>query len=291
MSDIRNETSPIVPGAMLCYIRAHMNSRICCGFLRLLSVPVFLLLTVAVGFAKDSGQTVTWPDAGTPVLRFTFAKFKEIGGVGSQHTYVSDTTAENLWNKNIPDASFTLYLFDKNKTRIGEGFLTLSNVGPGQLVKFQTTIQMSGSPVSLSVVARSVPRELGPAAPARKVTITINSVPQGASVKVDGTEIGTTPKLAQLAVGSHKLEFSKEGFNTGTFPLEIGPDDASGGSVSYELGTSAHDTVELRDGTVLSGDLLSIDATDVTVRVAGGAQHFDRNEVKRILLVERDRPQ
>jgi hypothetical protein len=251
-----------------------------------------LLLMISPASAKEQPvQTVSWPEAGSPVLKFTFGKFKEIGGVGSQHTYVSDTTAQNLWSKNIPDATFTLYLFDKNKTRIGEGFLTLSNVGSGQLVKFQTTIQMSGSPTSLSLVARSVPRELGPIAPARRVSITINSVPQGALVKVDGTELGTTPKLAQLAVGNHKLEFSKEGFNTGTFPLEIGSDDASGGSVSYELGTSAHDTLELRDGTVLTGDLLSIDAAEITVRVAGTAQHFDRNQVKRILLVERDRPQ
>jgi hypothetical protein len=232
-----------------------------------------------------------WPDSGTPVLRFNFGKFKEIGGVASQHTYVSDTTAENLWGKNISDATFSLYLFDKNKTRVGEGYITLSNVGPGQTIRFQTTIQSSGSPVSLSLSARSLPRELGPVAPARKVSITINSVPQGAFVKVDGTDLGTTPKIAQLSVGSHKLDFSKEGYNTGTFPLEIGPDDASGGSVSYELGTSAHDTIELRDGTVLSGDLLSLDAADVTLRVGGSAQHFERNQVKRILLVERDRPQ
>ena len=247
-----------------------------------------LVLMVSAASAKEQpAQTVTWPEQGTPVLKFTFGKFKEIGGLGSQHTYVSDTTAQNLWSKNIPDATFTLYLFDKNHTRIGEGFLSLRNVGSGQLVKFQTTIQMSGSPTTLSVVAGSLPRELGPLAPAKKVSITINSVPQGALVKVDGTELGTTPKLAQLGVGSHKLEFSKEGFNSGTFPLEITTDDASGGSVSYELGTSAHDTLELRDGTVLTGDLLSIDATEVTVRVAGSPQHFDRNQIKRILLVER----
>jgi hypothetical protein len=69
--------------------------------------------------------------------------------------------------------------------------------------------------------------------------------------------------------------------------VEVAPDDASGGSVSYELGTSAHDTIELRDGTVLTGDLLSVTPTDVTVRIAGAAQRFDRNQIKRILLVER----
>ena len=78
----------------------------------------------------------------------------------------------------------------------------------------------------------------------------MNSVPQGAGVKIDGVDAGTTPKVAQLTVGKHLLEFSKEGFNTGHFPLEISPNDASGGSVSYELGTSAHDTIELRDGCI-----------------------------------------
>lgn len=89
-------------------------------------------------------------------------------------------------------------------------------------------------------------------------------------------------------MGKHLLEFSKEGFNVGKFPLEIGPDDTSGGSVSYELGTSAHDTVELRDGSVLNGDVESLSASEVLVRIGGSVQHFDRNQVKRILLVERE---
>jgi hypothetical protein len=268
-----------------------MSRRFICQVRSSILATVILTISfVYVGAKEQPAQTITWPGSGTQVLRFTFGKFREIGGLGSERTYVTDTTAENLWTKNIPDATFTLYLFDKNKTRIGEGYITLSNLNPAQTVKFQTTIQCSGSPVSVSLVARSLPNELGPAAPARRVSITINSVPQGAAVKVDGTEIGTTPKIAELTVGKHTLEFSKEGFNTGTFPLEIGSEDASGGSVSYELGTSAHDTIELRDGTVLSGDLLSIDATDVTIRVGGSPQHFDRNQVKRVLLVQRDRP-
>lgn len=240
-------------------------------------------------FAKDQpAQTIVWPESGNPVLRFTFGKFKEVGSFKSERTYVTDTTAENLWGKPIPDASFLLYLYDKNHTRIGEGYISISNVVRGQLVKFQTTVNSSGVPVSVSLAPKSLPAELGSLAPARHVSVTINSVPQGASLKVDGMEAGTTPKIAQLTLGKHILQFSKDGFNPGTFPVEIGPDDASGGSVSYELGTSAHDTIELRDGTVLSGDLLSIDAVDVTIRVAGAPQHFVRNQVKRILLVERE---
>ncbi len=249
----------------------------------------FLLLTLPALGKDPPAQTLTWPESGAPVLRFTFNKFKEIGSLAGQRSYVTDTTAQNLWTKPIPDATFSLYLYDKNKTRIGEGYISLSNVGPGQVVRFQTNITAAGSPVSMSLVARSVPPELGPLVPAKRVSITINSVPQGALFKVDGTDAGATPKIVQLVVGKHTLQFSKEGFNAGTFPVEISPDDASGGSVSYELGTSAHDTVELRDGTVLSGDVLSVGATDVTVRIGGAAQRFDRNQVKRILLVERDR--
>src|SRR5262249_15015136 len=97
-------------------------------------------------------------------------------------------------------------------------------------------------------------------------------------------------KMIEVGVGKHILEFGKEGFNTGHFPLEISPNDVSGGSVSYELGTSAHDTIELRDGSVLSGDLESISSTDVVVRTGGALQHLNRNQVKRVSLVERDAP-
>ena len=67
----------------------------------------------------------------------------------------------------------------------------------------------------------------------------------------------------------HRLDFSKEGFNPGAFPLEIGPNDTSGGSVSYELGSSVHDTVELRDGSVINGDLESVSCTEGVERIGG----------------------
>jgi PEGA domain len=120
------------------------------------------------------------------------------------------------------------------------------------------------------------------------VSITVNSVPQGALERVDGKEIGTTPKIIEVAVGKHELMFSKEGFNSGKFPLEISSRDASGGSVSYELGSAAHDTIELRDGSVLSGDLVSVNGMQILVRIGGNVQTFDRNQVKRLLLTQRD---
>jgi len=185
---------------------------------------------------------------------------------------------------------FNLYLFDASKARIGEGWISLNNVGIGQTVKFVTTISASGNPVSLDVDPRSLPDGYGPPKPPRQISMTVNSVPQGANLKLDGQDAGTTPASIQVGEGKHILEFSKEGFNSGNFPLSISKNDAPGGSVSYELGTSARDTIELRDGSVLSGDLESVSATDVVVRVGGAIQHLDRNQVKRILMIERDAP-
>jgi hypothetical protein len=253
---------------------------------------LFSLSVAATLYSKEPpAQVIVWPASGTPVLRFSFGKFKELSSAGKQHNYLIDTTAENVWGKKISDASFTLYLFDKSNTRIGEGWISLSNVEAGQLVKFQTTVGALGTVALLELVPRSLPAELQSLAPPKVISITVNSVPQGALLKVDGNEAGTTPKQVQISTGKHLLEFSRQGFNPGKFPLEIGPDDVSGGSVSFELGTSAHDTIELRDGSVLMGDVELVSATEVIVRIGGAVQHFNRNQVKRIALTERETPQ
>lgn len=251
----------------------------------------FVCSTITLFAKEPPPKVIIWPAQGSPVLRFTFGKFKEVGSLGNERTFMTETTAENLWTKVIPDAAFKLYLYDRNKVRIGEATVMVSNVHPGEIVKFQTTISSSGPPMSVSLAPESLPKELGPAAPPRTVSITVNTIPQGANAKLDGIEVGTTPKMLQVAAGKHLLEFSKEGFNGGKFPFEIGPDDASGGSVSFELGTSAHDTVELRDGSVLSGDLVSVSGMDVVIRIGGNEQKLDRNQVKRILFVQRQAEQ
>jgi hypothetical protein len=242
-----------------------------------------LLLAVASFFAaaKDQPfQVVSWPDSGQPVLRFTFSKFKDVGGgMGRERTYISDVGALNLSDKTISGASFSFYVFDKGKARIGEGFINLTNISAGETVKFQVTIAASGSPNSVAVLTST-------SAP-RTVSITVNSVPQGAVLSVDGKAAGTTPKFIDVGIGKHMLGFEREGFNPGKFPLEITSHDTSGGSVSYELGSAAHDTIELRDGSVLTGDLVSVSGMQVEIRMGGDAQTFERNQVKRILLTER----
>ena len=249
------------------------------------------LLFVGITCAKEPpAQVMLWPASGSPVVRFTFGKFKDAGSSGKQHNYTTDVTAENVWNKKISTAQFTVYAFDKAKVRIADGWISISDVGPGALVKFQVFFNASGTIDSLELVPKSLPTELQAFLPPKKISVTVNSVPQGAQLIIDGSPAGTTPKIVQVTPGKHVLAFSKEGFNSGTFPLETTPDDVSGGSVSYELGTSAHDTIELRDGSVLSGDVESMSGTEVLARVGGTVQHLNRNQVKRIVLIQREAP-
>jgi hypothetical protein len=250
--------------------------------IRRIVLSLFFVAFAVAAFSAETALVVTWPSSGDPILRFTFSKFKDIGSLGTQRTFVADIIAENLSGKLIPNQKFSVYVFDKKQVRIGEAWMQVDNLGPNQQAKFQISFNASGVPASVSVLAPSdIPRT---------VSVTVNSVPQGAVLKVDGVEEGVTPKVINVGVGKHQLGFSKEGFNAGTFPLEIGPDDVSGGTVSYELGTSRYDTVVLRDGTVLSGDLDSVSGMDVVVRIGGNLQHFNRNQIKQIFMVEREPP-
>lgn len=253
------------------------------------ALTIFILAALA-GAKEPPAQIIDWPNSENTVLRFSIGKIQKVGTFAGENSYVIDTSVENLSKKIIPRASFTFYMYDKNKARIGDGTLDFNNLATGETIKIKVTAATSGTPVSLSVVPFYLPPELQSYLPPKIANITVYSVPSGAKLKVDGKEYGITPIAVSLNVGSHTLEFTKEGYSNGTFPLVISPDQLSGGSVSYELGVSAHDTVELRDGTVLTADVESLDATSVTVHIAGNLQKLDRNQVKRILLIPREAP-
>src|SRR5580704_7581055 len=124
-----------------------------------LSCICFFFLVNANASAQ-SGQVMVWPASGTPVLRFTFEKFKEVSNSGNRHNYTSEVTAENLWGKKIPNATFTLYAYDKSKARIGESWVNVNDMDPGAVVKFQTFISASGTIASLSLIPKALPHEL-----------------------------------------------------------------------------------------------------------------------------------
>src|SRR5437868_813646 len=205
---------------------------------RTLAVPISTIaLFLSLGSfsaARDKpAQVLDWPNAEHPVLRFTIAKITRLALYAGRNTYALDTSVQNLGSKRISHAGFSFYLFDKNKVRIGEGYITIRNVGPNESVKMQISADAMGVPTTISVLATDLPPELQPLAPPKAVSITVYSVPSGAQLKVDGADIGMTPIAVRLTVGTHQLVFNKEGFATGTFPMVISPDQLPGGSVSF----------------------------------------------------------
>ncbi|MBI2677418.1 MAG: PEGA domain-containing protein [Candidatus Koribacter versatilis] len=248
-----------------------------------------LLLLAPFAFAKDSTavKAIDWPEA-SPVLHFTFGKLQEVGKYKGQKSYTMEVTARSMWPKKIDRADFNLYLFDDNQVRVGEGWISISNLGPGEMTKFPLNVSTLGTPVSMKLEAREMSGELARFSAPKTITTTVYSVPPGASLKVDGQSVGSTPIQVKITVGRHDLEFAKEGFHTGHFVWNVTPNDVSGGMVTYELGGLSYDTVELRDGSTITGDVISIDGAQVVVRVGGELRPYERNRVKRILLGERE---
>lgn len=237
----------------------------------------FVLVSTLSAFGKNEPIVKLWPPE-NPGLKLTFDKFRQEGSYVGQGTYVTDVTVENLTDKEISRAAFTVYFLDKNKTRIGQGTMQFAELDPHQSIKMQFVFNSMGMPASLTLSAK-----MGP----KTIPLKIVSVPEGAKLKVDGQDSGITPVVARLTVGSHQLELTKDGYATGNTPVEVTADELPGGSITIELGGLSRDTVELRDGTTLLGDVISMSMTEVVVRTDGKDQSYPRNQVKKIMLVER----
>ena len=118
----------------------------------------------------------------------------------------------------ITALQFDVYLFDKNKARVGDDVIEVKNVSPGETVKFETTVTTSGTPVLVSI------RDMSQAP--RTITLTVNSTPQGAVLKLDGVEQGPdAPPYQRWARESYTL-FHKRGiygrkFSSGDRPSRM----------------------------------------------------------------------
>jgi len=245
--------------------------------LAIVALPVFLFV-LSASAKTDPPIIMLWPPE-QPTLKLTFDKFRQQGSYAGQSTYVSDVTVENLTEKQIPRAAFLIYFLDRNKVRIGQGTLTVVDLEPRQSAKIQFQFNSIGLPASLTISVRSGEKT---------IPLKIISVPPGAALKVDGMDSGITPVLVRFSVGSHQLEVKKEGYAPGSTPLEVTADELPGGSITIELGGLSRDTVELRDGTVLLGDVISMTMLEVVVRVDGKDQKYLRNQIRKIMLVERE---
>ncbi len=245
-------------------------------------VPVLLLWAVASALAADT--VLTWPSNGNgsdTMLRFTLGKLRQISSVSGQSDYLGEALAENLSTKAITSASFYLYLLDKNGKRVGEGYLEVTNLAAGQRAKIPVTAHALGSFAGMELQPQHLPSD-----EPMKIKMSIASVPSGASLKLDAQESGVTPQVLPIAPGKHVLEFSKEGYATESTPVEIA-ENALPGSVELELNPLTFDTVVLRDGKVLLGNLLSVTGTGVNINVKGKSMTVERSRVARIVLGKR----
>jgi hypothetical protein len=244
--------------------------------LRILLLTAFL---VSAGSAMRGQQgfpvTLPWPTADKPTLNFSLAKLQQAGLYNGQTIYVSDVTVQNVSDQPVPKSVFTIFLNDKDGVRIGRGLLRLPEIRPAQSEKAQLQFSTAGTPAAAELLI------------GRTIRLKVTSTPPGANFKIDGHDSGTTPRIADLTVGMHTIELSKEGYATATSPLEVSGDEVEGGGIQFELGSMSNDTIQLRDGTVVVGDVISLSMTTVVMHVDGKEQKYDRNQVKKILLVER----
>jgi PEGA domain len=250
---------------------------------RRLGCSILVCVLVSATLAKDAPLVLQWP-SDRPAIKLTFGKFQRISDLAGQSTFVSDVVVENLTDKAVPRATFTVYGSDKNNVRIGQGLLVVSDLDARQQVKARLQFTSVGVPASLTLSAK---KEMLNAPGVNTIPLRVLSVPPGAKLKVDGQDAGVTPVMVRLTVGNHTLDLIKEGYAPGSTPLEVTPDELPGGSITVELGGLSRDTVELRDGTVILGDVQSMSLTSVVVSVDGKEKTLERNQVKKMMLVER----
>jgi hypothetical protein len=246
-------------------------------------LPALLILASILSFAKKLEMVMMWPQE-NPTLKLTFGTFQEVGSYLGRLSLVSDVTVQNLTAKVMPRASFNVSLLDRNNVRLGNGLLIIEDLNPGQSAKIQFQCSSVGQPAMLNLAARN---SGGVPTSTKAIPITIVSVPPGAMLKVDDQTIGMTPITVRMLGGTHNLELHKEGYADAKTPLDVNPDEAPGGSITITLGGLASDTIELRDGSILNGDVISMSLESVVINVQGNEQTFDRNRIKKIFLVER----
>lgn len=243
----------------------------------ILKLPVLLLFVVASALASDT--VLTWPPNGKDaLLRFSIGKLRSVSSSGGQSDYIGEALAENLTAKTIPSASFYLYLNDKSGKRVGEGYLEVTNLAAGQKAKVPVSVHAMGSYASMELAAQHLPSD-----DPIKIKTIISSKPGGASLKLDAQDSGVTPETLPIAAGKHVLEFSKEGYATASTTVEI-VESAMPSGVEIELSPLTVDTVILRDGTAVLGNVVSMTGAAVNVTVKGKATRLDRSKIARIVF-------
>jgi hypothetical protein len=258
--------------------------------IRFLLIATCLCSIVHAKKEKDTPKNQTgasivmyWPGQDNATLKLSFSQFQNLASYAGKTTLSSDVIVQNVSAKVIPRASFSVSLLDKDRVRVGSGTLVVDDLNPGDSAKIQFLCEALGPPAMLSLSARN---SGGLPTSTRTIPMTVISVPAGASLKVDDKDAGLTPARINVSPGTHQLELRKEGFAVADTPLEVAPDEAPGGSITITLGGISDDTVELRDGSIITGTVVSMTLESVVIDVSGQQQTLDRNKVKKMFLVE-----
>jgi hypothetical protein len=225
-----------------------------------------------------------WPKQDNAILKLTFSRFRSLASYGGKTTLQSDVIVQNLSSTAIPKGSLSVSLLDKNRAEVGSGTLIVNNLSAGALAQVPFQCESVGTPATLSLLGRN---NGGAPVAVKTIPMTVISVPAGASLKVDDEEEGLTPANINVSAGTHQLTLAKEGFAVATAPLEVAPDEAPGGSITITLAGLSNDSLELRDGSTIAGDVMSMTLEKIVIDVNGQRQTLDRNRVKKIFLVER----
>lgn len=242
--------------------------------------PVLILILLLLTVPAIAADTVlTWPaSGGEPILRFTVGKLRQVNSAAGQTDYLGDALAENVSEKPIPSASFYLYLLDKNGKRVGEGYLEVTNLAAGQQAKISVTAHAMSSFARMELQPQHLPSD-----EPMKIKMSISSTPAGASLKLDSQDSGVTPEVLAVTPGKHILEFSKEGYLPASAAMEVA-ENSMPGSINVDLDPLSADTVVLRDGSVLTGNLTAVTSSGVAIKVKGKLMRLPRSRVARVVF-------
>jgi PEGA domain len=165
----------------------------------------------------DIGIALLWPTPDKPSLKLTFGAFQQSGVVDGQGIFVSDVTAQNVMDQSMPRSVFTVFISNKDGVRIGRARLQLPEIPPYRTQKAQLQFSAAGVPAGVTLVA------------GKTIPLKVISIPDGANLKIDGVDSGVTPRVVDFTIGTHTLEFTKEGYAAGSTPLEVAADELPGG--------------------------------------------------------------
>jgi hypothetical protein len=103
---------------------------------------------------------------------------------------------------------------------------------PGHLPYVERVVLSSATPARTLAVALQKGIDVGAA---RKGTITVDSTPRGARVRVDGRLIGTTPlRWPDASPGTHEVQIELAGYRLATVPVLVRAGDAARVSLSLQ---------------------------------------------------------